>query len=135
MPRNCSELKSGGTIPMLSPHPEKWGDASPPRPPPIDARDNMYIIYEKHMGPIIQGVRYILLVKLFVTELLACTTSRQRRQPCMSTKSTSQRNATVRTKHNEDCKLLKLLAFSQCSLSSLLVFFLEGINASMPIQG
>ena len=27
----------GGTIPMLSPHPEKWGDASP-RPPPIDAR-------------------------------------------------------------------------------------------------
>ena len=57
---------------MLSPHPEKWGDASP-RPPPIDARDNMYIIYEKHMGPIIRGVRYILLVKLFVTELLACT--------------------------------------------------------------
>ena len=35
MPRNCSELKSGGgggTIPMLSPHPEKWGDASPPVP-------------------------------------------------------------------------------------------------------
>ena len=28
MPRNFSELKSGGgTIPMLSPHPEKWGDA------------------------------------------------------------------------------------------------------------
>ena len=38
MPRNISKLKSGGTIPMLSPHPEKWGDASP-RPPPIDARD------------------------------------------------------------------------------------------------
>ena len=37
MPRNFSELKSGGTIPMLSPHAEKWGDASP-RPPPIDAR-------------------------------------------------------------------------------------------------
>ena len=32
MPRNFSELKSGGTIPMLSPHPEKWGDASPPSP-------------------------------------------------------------------------------------------------------
>ena len=29
MPRNFSELKSGGTIPMLSPLPEKWGDASP----------------------------------------------------------------------------------------------------------
>ena len=39
MPRIFSELKSGGTIPMLSPHPEKWGDASPPRPPAIDARD------------------------------------------------------------------------------------------------
>ena len=40
MPRNFSELKSGGgTIPVLSPHAEKWGDASPPpRPPPIDAR-------------------------------------------------------------------------------------------------
>ena len=39
MPRNFSELKSGGTIPMLSPHAEKWGDASPPpRPPPIDVR-------------------------------------------------------------------------------------------------
>ena len=29
MPRNFSELKSGGTIPMLSPHAEKWGNASP----------------------------------------------------------------------------------------------------------
>ena len=28
MPRNFSELKSGGTIPMLSPQPEKWGDVS-----------------------------------------------------------------------------------------------------------
>ena len=37
MPRSFSELKSGGTIPMLSPHPEKWGNASP-RSPPIDAR-------------------------------------------------------------------------------------------------
>ena len=39
MPRHISELKSvgGGAIPMLSPHAEKWGDASP-RPPPIDAR-------------------------------------------------------------------------------------------------
>ena len=27
---------------MLSPHPEKWGDASPPRPPPIDARECGY---------------------------------------------------------------------------------------------
>ena len=35
MPRNLSDLKSGGgggAIPMLSPHPEKWGDASPPVP-------------------------------------------------------------------------------------------------------
>ena len=33
MPRNFSELKSGGgTIPMLSPHPNKWGDAPPPVP-------------------------------------------------------------------------------------------------------
>ena len=38
MPRNVSELKSGGTIPMLSPQAEKWGDASPPPVPPIDAR-------------------------------------------------------------------------------------------------
>ena len=38
MPTFFSELKSGGTIPMLSPHSEKWGDASP-RPPPIDARE------------------------------------------------------------------------------------------------
>ena len=37
MPRNFSELKSGGTIPMLSPHAEKWGDASL-HPPSIDAR-------------------------------------------------------------------------------------------------
>ena len=39
MPRNFSELKSGGgTIPMLSPHPEKWGGGDAcPRPPPIDA--------------------------------------------------------------------------------------------------
>ena len=43
MPRNFSELKSaGGTIPMLSPHPEKWGGRVPPRPPPIDARGCMY---------------------------------------------------------------------------------------------
>ena len=33
MPRNFSELKSGvEAIPMLSPHAEKWGDASPPSP-------------------------------------------------------------------------------------------------------
>ena len=33
MPRHFSELKSGGgTIPMLSPHAEKWGDASPSVP-------------------------------------------------------------------------------------------------------
>ena len=39
MPRNVSELKSGGgTIPMMSPHPEMWGGTRPPRPPPIDAR-------------------------------------------------------------------------------------------------
>ena len=37
MPRNFSGLKRGGTIPMLSPHAEKWGDASP-RPWPNDAR-------------------------------------------------------------------------------------------------
>ena len=33
MPRNFSELKSGGTILMLSSHAEKLGEASP-RPPP-----------------------------------------------------------------------------------------------------
>ena len=38
MPRNFSELKSGGTIPMLSPHAEK----RPPRPPPIAARARAY---------------------------------------------------------------------------------------------
>ena len=43
MPRNFSELKSGGTIPMLSPHTEKWGDAYP-RPPPIDARVNKDVL-------------------------------------------------------------------------------------------
>ena len=32
MPRNFSELKTGGTIPLLSSHAEKWGDASPPSP-------------------------------------------------------------------------------------------------------
>ena len=42
MPRNFSELKSGGTIPMLSPLPEKWGDASPP-PSPTDRRPSMYL--------------------------------------------------------------------------------------------
>ena len=32
MPRNFSELKSGGggTIPMLSPHPDKWGGGRVP---------------------------------------------------------------------------------------------------------
>ena len=29
MPRNFSELKSGGTIPMLSPHVDKWGTRPP----------------------------------------------------------------------------------------------------------
>ena len=30
---------------MLSPHPEKWGGGTrPPRPPPIDARGNKYVI-------------------------------------------------------------------------------------------
>ena len=39
MPRNFSELKSGGgTLPMLSTHAEKWGTRPPPRHPPIDAR-------------------------------------------------------------------------------------------------
>ena len=49
MPRNFSELKSGGTIPMLSPHPEKWrgGGASPPRPPPIDARGGKALVAQK----------------------------------------------------------------------------------------
>ena len=47
MARNFSELKSGGTIPMLSPHPEKWGDASPPRPPTIDARGMPYYLTAK----------------------------------------------------------------------------------------
>ena len=37
MPRNFSELKNGGTIPMLSPT-LKSGGTRPPRPPPIDAR-------------------------------------------------------------------------------------------------
>ena len=32
MPRNVSELKSGGTISMLPPHPEKWGDVSSSSP-------------------------------------------------------------------------------------------------------
>ena len=41
MPRNFSELKSGGGgNSYAAPHPEKWGDASP-RPPPIDARASM----------------------------------------------------------------------------------------------
>ena len=46
MPRNFSELKSGGgAIPMLSPHPEKWGGGTrPPCPPPIDARGLVYSI-------------------------------------------------------------------------------------------
>ena len=39
MPRNFSELKSGGgTIPMLSPTLKSGGTRPPPRPPPIDAR-------------------------------------------------------------------------------------------------
>ena len=33
MHRNFSELKSGGTIPMLSPRPEKWGGRVPPPVP------------------------------------------------------------------------------------------------------
>ena len=38
MPRNFSELKSGGgQFLCCPPHAEKCGDASP-RPPPIDAR-------------------------------------------------------------------------------------------------
>ena len=50
MPRNVSELKSGGggTIPMLSPRPEKWGGGTrPPRPPPIDARVCHHAVYMK----------------------------------------------------------------------------------------
>ena len=35
MPRNFSELKSGGTIPMLSPHAEKWGERGPHRSTPV----------------------------------------------------------------------------------------------------
>ena len=38
MPRNFSELKSGGTIPMLSPTLKSGGGDASPRPPPIDAR-------------------------------------------------------------------------------------------------
>ena len=49
MPRNFSELKSGGTIPMLSPHPEKWGGASP-RPPPIDARAGEHYVTTTEFG-------------------------------------------------------------------------------------
>ena len=41
MPRNFFELKSGWTIPMLSPHSEMWGDTSPPSPP-IDAHESMH---------------------------------------------------------------------------------------------
>ena len=33
----------------------------------------VYNVYENHMAPSIRGVPYILLVKIFVTELLACT--------------------------------------------------------------
>ena len=40
MPRNFSELKNGGTILMLSPHAEKWGDASTPSP--TDRRPCVY---------------------------------------------------------------------------------------------
>ena len=49
MPRNFSELKSGGDNSYAVPHAEKWGDASPPRPPPIDARVSMPI----KRGPLI----------------------------------------------------------------------------------
>ena len=39
MPRNFSEIKSGGgTIPMLSPHPEKWGGGGEARHPPVPHR-------------------------------------------------------------------------------------------------
>ena len=37
MPRNFSELKSGGDNSYAVPHAEKWGERVP-RPPPIDAR-------------------------------------------------------------------------------------------------
>ena len=47
MPRNFSELKSGaGTIPMLSPHAEMWGERVPPLPPPIDACARAYKQYQ-----------------------------------------------------------------------------------------
>ena len=37
MPRNFSEIKSGGDNSYALPHPEKWGGGGT-RPPPIDAR-------------------------------------------------------------------------------------------------
>ena len=49
MPRNFSELKSGGTIPMLSPHPEKWGGGARPPVPhrstPVGACSWMWWMY------------------------------------------------------------------------------------------
>ena len=41
MPRNLTELKSGrdNSYGYAVPHAEKWGDASPSCPPPIDARE------------------------------------------------------------------------------------------------
>ena len=38
MPRNCSELKSGGDNSYAVTLAEKWGTRPAPRPPPIDAR-------------------------------------------------------------------------------------------------
>ena len=39
MPRNVSEMKSGGgDNSYAAPRPEKWGGGGTPRPPPIDAR-------------------------------------------------------------------------------------------------
>ena len=42
MPRNFSEMKSRGAIPVLSPTLKGGGTRPPPRPPPIDARARAY---------------------------------------------------------------------------------------------
>ena len=51
---------------MLSPHAEKCGDASPPRPPPIDARANYYNFFIEGLHDICTII-FIDVSSLFVT--------------------------------------------------------------------
>ena len=83
MPRNFSELKSGGDNSYAVPHPEKWGGATrPPRPPPIDARASdihaKMLFYKNWMWAVFRVLTYGTNVKLSTSNTTLSTSNTSR---------------------------------------------------------